>query len=71
MRDQEEHSEWKGGMLADEMGGFILVFISLHTLTVRPTRHGEDDPNACIACERSPQAEPGRGADGRNHSMEE
>jgi len=26
MRKQEKHSEWKGGMLADEMGEFIYLF---------------------------------------------
>jgi len=30
MRKQEEYSEWKGGVLADEMGEFFLVFFILY-----------------------------------------
>ena len=52
MRNQEKYSEWKGGMLADEMGEFF--HIPFHTLTLRLIRHGEDNPNACSARERSP-----------------
>ena len=43
MRKQEKYSEWKGGMLANEMGGFSLFtpYLELTTYQVwgRPSKH--------------------------------